>query len=182
MFIRNENLANTELRLSAGLVAKGDDEGIFEVPDDTGAILIKTPGWSQSDKAPKKSEEIDPVAALRELQRLQGRGEGKPVIQPPQPVTAAPAASAPPQPPVPPAPVPTPPAAEDTPASAQNDAAEVAPDEAEEGPDLTGMTKAQLIETAGEYDVELPADVKKMKVDDLREYLDKKLYGEGSEG
>jgi len=186
MFIQNKNLANSELVLPGGLVPRGDDEGIFEVPDNIGAVLCETTGWSKTDKPPKKLEEIDPVAALRELRRL--RGEGVPPIhQPPPPVTAAPTT---PQPPslVSPAPAPAPttpaPAAEpmaDVPTAEPELESEADSEADDEGPDLTSMTKAQLIDVASEYGIELSAELKKGKVDDLRAYLDKKLYGE-SEG
>jgi hypothetical protein len=183
MFIKNENMANVELRLPNGKAPKGDPEGIFEVPDDIGKALCDTPGWAETDQAPQKVEEIDPVAALKELRRLQAAqaGQGAPV--PPAPITAVPSAPKPPVPPAPapaPAPEPEPPATDTAetvgpPPDDQNDSGESDP---EEGPDLTSMTKNELLATAVEYGIELSAEQKKGKVGDLRKYIDKKLYGE----
>lgn len=193
MFIQNKNLANTSLRLSNGTSPVGDPDGIFEVPDAIGTALTATKGWTATDQAPQKPEENDPVAALKELRKLAQQGQGlspaQALPQPPAPGTVpAPAPqSASPVPPAPttaaapsapvaevPAPPPAPPEIETT--GPVDEVEETAETEAPEEIDLGPMTKNELLATAAEYEIEVSAELKKGKVENLRAYLDKQLF------
>jgi hypothetical protein len=89
-------------------------------------------------------------------------GKKKKGVKPPE--TAAAAAKPPPAPTLPPAP--------EEPAAAEP---EPEAEAEEEGPDLESMTKAQLIDTAAEYDVEVdPRDTKA----EILAQLDKAIYGD----
>lgn len=74
MRIQNKNLANTVLR-----GVRGDAEGVFDLPDALGAVLVKTPGWT-AVKVPRSLSEARPA---------------------PEPVPDAPKAPEPPQEPEP---------------------------------------------------------------------------------
>jgi hypothetical protein len=159
MFIQNSNMNGVELRLRNGATVIGDPEGIFEVDDETGLILLQTKYWKETDKAPQQQEDIDPVAALKKLKAMQGSNQTLHTPpQPPAPVTAAPA----------PAPAPV------TPEPAEPEPPEPP---AEEGPDLSTMSKSQLLAVAEEYEIAISPDLRKGKVDNLRAHLDKELYG-----
>ncbi len=183
MFIMNANMAGTSIRLANGHTVIGDPQGIFEVPDEIGERMVATPGWEQTDTKPAPvSVPGDPIAELRArmdaMEKNQGASAGahfEPT--PPAPGTSE-ATEAPAQPEAP---------ATDTAAQEPSEAPETpdtepAPDgesDGEEtGPDLSEMTKAQLLAVAEEYEVEVPAATKR-KVEDLRAFLDKEIYGGG---
>ncbi len=50
--------------------------------------------------------------------------------------------------------------------------------ESGDGPELDAMTRNQLMEVAAEYGVEVDTKLRKGRVDDLRSFLDKEVYGE----
>lgn len=50
-----------------------------------------------------------------------------------------------------------------------------------DGPELEDMTRNQLIEVASEYGVEVDTKLRKGRVDELRNFLDKQIYGETEE-
>jgi hypothetical protein len=174
MFIMNANMAGASIRLPNGHTVVGDPQGIFEVPDEIGERMTSTPGWEKTDQKPAPvSVPGDPITELRArmdaMEKRQSAGEHFA--------------------PTPPAPGASEARNEQGPApeSEQNDNAEPAPEgesegddeDSEEGPELSDMTKAELFAVAEEYNIEVPAATKR-KVEELRAFLDKEIYG-GSE-
>lgn len=187
-YVINGNYAGVDLAVG-GKTYRGDSEGIFEMSDEHANRLLKTRGWLEIEKPPEKPEEEDPAAALKAAVRGLTADPKEPKSPtPPQADPEAPAA--PPEEP------------EKAPGAASEDTAPPAPeasgeapeepsagsdevlddededDDAEEGPDLSKMDKVALMAVAKQYGVTVP---KKLKTEsDIREHLDKALYGEGS--
>lgn len=57
MKIKNANLAGATLGLKSGPVT-GDDQGVFDIPDEEAKALLDTPGWGPA----KKAAAIEPPA------------------------------------------------------------------------------------------------------------------------
>lgn len=147
MLIRNRNLANHELNVPEVGLVKGDGHGVFDVPDEFGRRLCRTPGWSEhqgvqgalqptaikaAPPAPRQAVQ-NASAVAQESQSLDSRTVLR-VHQPnPAPI---PVPEAPPEPPA---------APEGAPAA----------DAEEEGPDLDAASKEQLLLIAAEYGVEV---------------------------
>jgi hypothetical protein len=179
MLIKNENLAGTLLRMPSGKTQQGSSKGVFDVSEEDGKMLIETPGWTMTTKAELDAEKAQHGKAKSEAAAAEKAdktvhpapsvdpGEGKPADQPatpPPPAKDDKGNLTPTEPP---------------PVAETETTEEETPDAEEtEGPDLPSMTKAQLIEVAAEYGVELTAAQKNGKVDELRAYLDQEIYGD----
>jgi hypothetical protein len=172
MYIKNKSMKGTELRLRNGVVRHGDPEGIIEIDDEQGNMLLNTKGWEVSEKAPQAPESFDPVAALKRLREEQA---GKPLFAPPSPTAATPGTPSPMDP--------REKLHQDKPTSDKTeekaDSEEQAESEDDEtGPDLSTMDRTKLIAVATEYGIKLTAKLKKGSEDELRAFIDNALYGE----
>jgi hypothetical protein len=166
MLIKNRNLAHTDLNLPGKITVRGDAAGVFDVPDEVGKMLCRTPGWEEHRGAqgPVSRAPAAPVAPPKLATKKVENASA--VAQEPQSLGSATVLKTHvPNPP--PIVVPEP------------EAAPSAPTEEEEGPDLDKLNKEQLLAVAKEYGVEVSERWGEKR---LRAVLDKELYGEGDGG
>jgi hypothetical protein len=52
-------------------------------------------------------------------------------------------------------------------------------EDADEAPDLAGMTKRELLEVAEQYDLEVTYEIRRLRNDELRSWIEEQIYEEG---
>jgi hypothetical protein len=151
MRVKNPNMAGRSMRLRfSGETVAFDELGEAEIPEKDARFLTLTAGWSiVGAKAPRPAAEAS-----------------KPL--PPPPAVPRPATDDEPT-----VPVKTEATVETEPPPPPED------EDADEAPDLAGMTKRELLEVAEQYDLEVTYEIRRLRNDELRSWIEEQIYEEG---